>query len=435
VQVSVALVSGLLILGLCILGVVVYQKRVVDNYRLMTAYVGATILAVLVRIPYMTLTASHDDRNAYLADIETIAREGSLAVSEVEHLGVELVMAAFYLVFGEAGPNLASLTAALATVPAMGLVARSLFDSDRIGVLTAVLIAILPSHIYYSSLLVMEPISLFVFALVLLATVERRWRAVGVLSVLLFVMRFEYLLITVPLAVVWWTENTHVRRAVIASPLVVLLCGMLIGSAMQFDGSSFFYKPYEPYLPVSPAFIGRFLRRPIYHLSLRIAFYVPQFLYWGVPFFSLPLMNPAFPVLSLIGIGSLSDKRRWTRIALYLLPTGVGAVFLFRELDFNMILPSGIVYLTTVILGAVVGLAYARIAWTADDPRLAPLSVLGPYATLLVLRALAPRYLLPVFLLGTVYAGYGLHVVLQRATVEQYLRAVGDNAETVQTSA
>jgi len=87
-----------------------------------------------------------------------------------------------------------------------------------------------------------------------------------------------------------------------------------------------------------------------------------------------------------------------------------------------------------IILGTVAG-AYARIAWIADDPRLAPLSVLGPYATLLMLRALAPRYLLPVFLLGTVYAGYGLHVVLQRATVEQYLRAVGDNAETVQTSA
>jgi hypothetical protein len=442
VQVSVALVSGLLILGLSILAVVVYEKRAVDNYRLMTAYVGATILAVLVRIPYMTLTPAHDDSNIYLADIETIARDGSLAVSEVEHLGVELVMAAFYLVFGEAGPNLASLIAALATVPAMGLVARSLFDSDRIGVLTAVLVAMLPSHIYYSSLLLMEPISLFVFALVLLATVKRRWVAVGVLSAVLLFMRLEHLLITVPFVVLWWTESKWVRHSIITFPFALLFGGILLGSLIHFSPqeSQLFYKPVAQHLPISTSFIGRFLRRPDYHLHKRIAFYVPQMLYWGVPFFSLPLMNPTFPILSLICVRKLSSRDVWTSRVLYLLPVGVCAVFLHREamLDGDMIFLSRVIPpidVTTVILGAVIAGAYARLAWTADDPRLAPFSVLGPYITLLMLQALAPRYLLPVFLVGTLYAGYGLHLVLQRANVERYVRAIGDDAEIEQTSA
>ncbi|MUV88781.1 hypothetical protein GJ629_01840 [Halapricum sp. CBA1109] len=151
---------GLLSLGL--VGAVTAGERFAGRRRLVAAYAGAVALAVVARVPYATLTPSHDDSAIYLADVERIALEGSLAVSELEHLGVELVMALFYLVFGQSGPNLALLAAVLATVPAMGLAARSLFDSERAGIATAFVVVILPLDIFYSSRLLMEPISLLV---------------------------------------------------------------------------------------------------------------------------------------------------------------------------------------------------------------------------------------------------------------------------------
>ena len=375
------------------------------------------VLSVVVRLPYATFRPVHDDSPVYFeAASQLLAGQTEFSA----HLFVEVVMAVFILLFGVAGANVASFTASVAVVPVTGMAARSLFDSTRAGYATAVVVALNPIHVYYSSWAYTEPISLFFFVLSLNYLVRHWIRAGVVVASLVVLMRLEYaVLILAPLATLRTFDSRVVR--VVVTTLPVAIFSALVAFLSFSPGSRLTIQRLLPRRLMSPLFstssITEFITVPVGRMTRNILFYAPHGLYWGVPYFETELVNPVLPLLFLVGVYMVIPRVRYAVLGIVALFLTVIGLFLFRELVSGTLYTSSVQLVLFVLF---VGLVLVCIASGISDRRLDPLRSTVPYLVLLGVLYLGPRYILPVALVMSMYAGYGMSVIYEQFSTRPF---------------
>lgn len=359
------------------------------------------LLGIGVRLPFAVFEPVHDDSLTYYANAAQLA-EGSFVFTG--HVGVELVMAIFVFVFGASGANIASFTASIATIPIVGATAAHLFSSRRVGIAAAAAIAIAPLHIYYSSWAYTEPIAICFFSLTLYTIVRERYGWAILLTGVTFFMRAEYAaLILAPLLVLRLSNRSWQRYGIVGAPVVatgLLTLGTVLSPERNVIAIVSDLLNTSLY---SVSFLQSLTVNPLEKVSSNALFYVLHFLHWGVPYWEVALVNPFLPVLFVVGTISLLPR---TRLSLYgvLLPAGsVLVIFPLRELS---ILGSGTLVVVSILL-LFGGFGLLLAISPLSDRRFQPLFALVPYTMLLLVLYLAPRYLLPIVIVGSLYAGQG----------------------------
>lgn len=360
-----------------------------------------TLLGLFARLPFAVFAPINDDSSVYYAIAKQLA-EGTFVFTG--HIGVELVMAGFVFLFGRAGANIASFTAAILTIPIVGAAAIQLFSSRRVGIAAATAMALTPLHIYFSSWAYTEPIAICFFSLALYAIVSDRYLWSVVLVGVLFVMRFEYaVLILAPLLVLRLSDRAIIRRAVVGIPVlgtgtIVVISALTPAAPRQ----SWLVSILNTSL-YSVSFLQNLTVDPIAEISRNILFYTIHFFHWGVPYWHGVLVNPVLPALFLVGAAALLPQDRMTVLAFVIAPGTLLVGFVVREL-FGV--SSQSLALALIILVAS-GFLLLLAAGPLSQPEFQPLFALVPYTMLLLVLYLAPRYLLPVVVVGCLYVGFG----------------------------
>lgn len=359
------------------------------------------LLGIGVRLPFAVLEPVHDDSATYYANAAQLA-EGSVILTG--HAGVEIVMAIFVFVFGASGANVASFTASIATIPIVGATGAQLFSSRRIGVAAAAAIAVAPLHVYYSSWAYTEPIAICFFSLTFYTIVRKRYGWAILLTGVTFFMRAEYAaLILAPLLVLRLSNRPWQRYGTVGAPVVAT--GLLTLGTVLSPGRDVITIVSDLLNTslYSVSFLQSLTVDPLEKVSSNALFYVPHFLHWGVPYWEASLVNPFLPVLFIVGTISLLPRTRLTQYGV-LLAFGSGVVtFVLRELS---ILGSRTLVVVSLLL-LFGGFCLLVAIGPLSDPRFQPLFALVPYTMLLVVLYLAPRYLLPMMIVGSLYVGVG----------------------------
>lgn len=375
----------------------------------------ATLLGLVVRIPFVVLAPVHDDSAIYYATAEQLAG-GNIEVTQ--HFGVELVMAVFVFIFGQQGANLASFTASVFTVPIAGAAATNLFSSRRAGIAAALASAVIPVHIYFSSWAYTEPISLLFFSLALYALVANRYPAAAVLTIVVAFMRLEYaVLILLPLLSLQLFGHRITRRRVAGIAAAGAGTIVLVSTLYAFKPGIFLN--LFNYLGYSRTFLNTFSSTPIMRMAYNLSFYTVHFLHWGVPYWKPILVNPLLPLFFFIGVFTLLPR---TRLA-WLAPVfGFGTIvftLLIREF-FGIRTSLSAVYL--IVICTITLLLLLAIV-PSGERRFYPLIALIPYVFLLLILYRAPRYLLPVVIVCCLYAGQGMERLYSTVVTEETIRA------------
>lgn len=374
--------------------------------------VGALLLVVLtgllVRLPFAVYVPVHDDSPVYYGVAKQLA-QGTFVVSG--HIGVEAIMAVFVVFFGRSGANIASLTASLITIPVVGAIAARLFSSRVAGLGAAAALAVAPLHIYYSSWAYTEPIAICLFCATVYLIISDRYLWGAVFTLGMSLVRIEYaLLILCPLMVLRLSRWEFVRKAVVFGPLVGVSALTLALRSIppdEVEQSLLFSTLNTPVYSVS--FLLKLSRDPIAALSTNAQFYAVHFLHWGVPYWELALVNPVLPVLFLLGVYTLLPKFRASGLSVAIVLLSITATFLVRE----FVAPSGVLILALLSLAAVSHiLLYPRSA-----PEFQPLLALIPYLMLLLVFYRSPRYLLPLVVVGCLFAGRGAAIAYSKLAV------------------
>lgn len=359
------------------------------------------LLGFAVRIPYAVFAPIHDDSGVYYAIANQLA-EGTFVFTG--HIGVELVMAAFVLFFGQAGANLASFTASLATIPIVGATAAQLFSSRRAGIAAATAMALTPLHVYFSSWAYTEPIAICFFSLALYMAVSDRYAWAGALTAVTALMRLEYaVLILVPLLVFRLSKRSSIKYATVIAPVLGVATVSILAMLVPEDGLSQVVSLLSNSSLYSTTFLVQFAQDPVTRLSSNILFYTSHFLHWGVPYWGILLVNPLLPALFLVGTYTLLPRIRLTSVALTFAPGTVYIAFVTRE---SVGVTAALISLAVIAL-VTVGLVLLLAAGPISQPEIQPLFALVPYAMLLLVLYRAPRYLLPVAVIGCLYVGLG----------------------------
>lgn len=361
-----------------------------------------TLLGLFVRLPFAVFAPIHDDSSTYYAIAKQLA-EGTFVFTG--HLGVELMMAGFIFLFGRAGANIASLTASILTIPIVGVTAMRLFSSKRAGIAAATAMALTPLHIYFSSWAYTEPIAICFFSLALYAIVSDHYLWSVVLIGVIVVMRIEYaVLILAPLLVFRVSDRDIIQQAVVGVP--VLGTGALIVVSVLAPAGRPQQSPLFSLLNTSlysVSFLQDLTVDPITKVSSNILFYPMHFFHWGVPYWQGVLVNPLLPILFLVGAAALLPRRRITVLAFVLAPGTLLVAFIVREF-FGVSSQSLVLVLVILVLA---GFLLLLAAGPLSRPEFQPLFALVPYTMLLLVLYLAPRYLLPIVVVGCIYVGFG----------------------------
>lgn len=382
------------------------------------AWLGVLLLAVLVRLPYATLRPIHDDGPIYLSRARNFLTEvTSLAPSiselHLRYLGVHAVMGGFVTLFADAGANVASLLAAVVTVPLIGATAATLFDSRRTGLASATLMALYPIHVYYSSWAYSEPITLAFFSLALYGIASERYYIAAPPAAAVFVMRAEYtLFLLVPLVVLLYARRSRLYYLLIGAPLaafcIVLLSPETLETLMSLtprQKSHFFYVGFLRQLG--------FVEAPLEYVARSLSFYAPHFLHWGVPYWEILLVNPIFTVLFAVGVLAALPRARASSISVFLVGIVAAVGFVSREL----FLPE-VTYGTVLVSVLVVTIVLVLLAGAREDRQLQPLLAIGPYLAFAFIVFNEARYILPVGLVAILYAGYGLTWLYEQIRID-----------------
>lgn len=360
------------------------------------------LLGIVVRLPFAVLQPIHDDSPIYYANAAQLA-EGSIVFTG--HVGVELVMAIFVFVFGSSGANIASFTAAIATIPIVGATAAHHFSSRRVGVAAAAAIAIAPLHIYFSWWAYTEPIAICFFSITLYTIVRGHYGWAIFLIGVTFFMRAEYaVLILTPLLLLRLSNRTWQRYGIVGSPVVT--AGILmLGTVLSPERSVITIVSDLLNTPLySVTFFQSLSANPLGKVSTNVLFYAPHFLHWGVPYWEASLVNPILPVLFIVGTISLLQKTRLAQYGVLLAFSSVVVTFLLRELS---ILSSQTLVVWSILL-LFGGFCLLLLVGPMSAPQFEPLFALVPYTMLLLVLYLAPRYLMPIVIVGSLYVGLGL---------------------------
>ncbi|WP_188853176.1 hypothetical protein [Haloarcula argentinensis] len=376
---------------------------------------GILIVSILVRLPYTVLRPVHDDSSIYVGRALDLL-EGQVVISG--HIGVEAIMALFLGLFGQMGGNLASFAASLATVWLAGRTATVLFNSRRAGQAAGFVLAVTPLHINFSWWAYTEPIAVCFFTLSLYFLVSRRYAAGAAIGVIVLFMRLEYLfLILAPLAGLYAFSENRFRHVFVLGPLLGLV-GTILFYQLPSGNSPIIAIRTLVSMPslFSTGFFVGLSQAPVEHTVRNLQFYTPHFLHWGVPYFESPLVNPILPVLFIIGVIALLPRVRYARLLPLTSAIVIAAAFVHRELTVGkgLIGPS-----TGLIAGLYTGVFVALVVLVvqSSDRRLFPLFATIPYLCLLAILYLAPRYLLPMAVVGSLYAGYGLKTILDMVVI------------------
>lgn len=372
------------------------------------SWLAVLVVAVLTRLPYVTLSPIHDDSQFYYRNAVTLidglaAGSVPLDALSVRYLGVHAVMGGFVPLFDGAGANVASFVAALCTVPILGATAASLFGSRRVGVATGFVVAVFPIHVYYSWWAYSEPVTLCFFSLALYGFITRRYGVATVATVPVLFMRIEYVLfVLLPLFAFTTVRETRLYGAMFVSPLLPLGVGLFAPTRVE--------RFIESFTGVSPSFLKIQVLRstllssePIGHVLTNASFYAPHFLHWGVPYWDIGVVNPLLTVAFTLGIIRVSARNRATGVILALVLGIVIGGVLVRELF-------GVekMYGALVLVGVLCALALVLATESWRDPLMIPLLSTGPYLVLITILYSGPRYVLPVACVFLLYAGYGL---------------------------
>jgi len=367
------------------------------------------VAAVAIRLPYMVLSPIHDDSVLY-AERAMLLLDGRFGEVPARYFGVEVVMAGFSALFGPSGTNLASFSASIGTVVAVGALGMAVFEEERTALAAAVSAAVLPMHIYYSWWAYSEPIALVFFLTALWLLVRRSWRLATLVAAPLLFMRAEYLFgIFLPCMFLQLTRKSRAYylpavAPAAAYPFIFALprsVAVWIARAVNEVG-------FDDWIPFF--LLDTVLLEPFTRISENIVFYAPHLLYWGVPYYSLPNMNPVLPLLMFAGIYELIGHDRLGRWGLVIGTASVIVSFLIRETIADTTI-AGIVALTGL------GAAFVLILLMDQRERrseLIPLFAMVPYLALLLAVFTASRYLLPVLLVLSIYAGHGAIITYER---------------------
>ncbi|MUV88822.1 hypothetical protein GJ629_02055 [Halapricum sp. CBA1109] len=394
-------VSLLGVSALVVGGVYAIRRRVIWG--------GVVVGAILLRLPYVTLTPIHDDSLHFLTNTYEVihaASRLSLPLSGVplRYIGVNTVMGVFVVAFGDSGVNIASFSAAIGTVPVLGVTAATLFESRRAGIAAGVFGATLPIHVYHSSWAYSEPIALFVFSLSMYGFVAERYLLATGLTGVLSVMRAEYvLLVLLPLMALLVLRSSRAYYLAISSPFV--LVGLLLAIPRLFLGTVVSITgPLSSVVVPSYVTTSGFLAAPIRHVAQNTVFYVGHFLHLGVPYWESNLVNPFILLFFVVGMYELLPSVRSSVLSLGLFSSVAAAGYAAEQVF-------GVTHLYGVTLLVTGGMCFAVVllAEPRHDRRLQPLLATGPYFGLLATGFLGARYILPVALVVVLYAGYGAH--------------------------
>lgn len=370
------------------------------------------LLALLVRFPYLTTAPIHDDSSVYFEHTTAFLAGAPVPV---EHLGVFGVSAPFVALFGPFGMNLASLTASLLTVPLVGMAAASAFETWKHGHAAAVVMAIFPIHVYYSSWAYTEPISLFFFSLALFLVLEERYGLGAVTVAILLITRLEFaIFILIPFAIVNRSNRRVLQRLVGYGPFAGILVLGVAGLLWLPDNPNQLGR-YTAQLPlaVSKVWLVEYLVHPLEHAVERVSFYLPHFIHWGVPYFELELVNPILPLLFVVGVG-VRFADRTPGVAKWLVGLFGATIFVFgaREVVAGNVSSS---FLAVTLLPIVISGGYLlRELIRSSTPESDLLLATAPYIALLSISFIGTRYLLPLGVVYTIFAGYGLSVSVDR---------------------
>lgn len=374
-----------------------------NHLRYWIGILAIMIFGLIIRLPFAEFAPIHDDSSVYYSIAAQLAA-GSFVFTG--HLVVEMVMAIFVFIFGRAGANIASLTAAVLTIPVVGATGTALFSSRRAGLGAAIVIAGTPLHIYFSSWAYTDPIAVLGFSLALFSIVRGRYRRGLALTGLVVLMRVEYaLLILVPLMLLRVCDSGRIRYLIVSVPVIGNIILTLLSSINSAETSG--QLPLIDLLNTplySIGFLSNLTESPLRHLSSNSLFYTVHFLHWGVPYWELALLNPLLPALFVIGAYSLLPRIRASALAVGYASTALAVAFAVRELvgvDSQLV---GALLLLFLISGFCLLFAAGPIAL----PEFQPLFALIPYTMLLLVLYLAPRYLLPMVVVGALYAGLGI---------------------------
>lgn len=389
--------------GAIAVGVVVFTLFALTLAR-RPVWLPVVALAITVRLPFATFLPIHDDSGFYFAAASRLAA-GDLAFSP--HLGVEGIMAVFILLFGESGANIASFTASIGSVVLVGLISEELFDSRTAGLASAFVFAILPLHVNFSSWAYTEPIALFFFSVAMYFLIREQYVFGLALTGAVLFMRIEYaLLILLPYATLRLVDRSAIRYVPLVTgfvpPTAILVARYVLGLSPERLADILSTLPTPMF---STTFLQTFIKNPFAILTENILFYAPHFLYWGVPYWEVVLLNPLLPLLAVYGLYRIISRVRYVTL-IFIATIGLVVVsFFYREViaggyeTFSIPFVLAFGALTIVIL-----MAGARSRNKMLEPLLATL----PYHGILAYLYLAPRYMLPLGVIYSLYAGYGL---------------------------
>ncbi|AUG47888.1 hypothetical protein BVU17_10305 [Haloarcula taiwanensis] len=379
------------------------------------AWFAILLVGILVRLPYTVLKPVHDDSSVYVGRALNLL-EGQITISG--HIGVEAIMALFLGLFGQMGGNLASFVASLATVWLVGRTATVLFDSPRAGHAAGFVLAVTPLHINFSWWAYTEPIAVCFFTLSLYFFVSRRYVAGAAVGIIVFFMRLEYLfLLLAPLAGLYAFSEDRFRHVFVLGPLLGFVGVILLYQLSSGDSPVVTVRTLVsmPSLFSTGFFVG-LSNAPLEHTVRNLQFYAPHFLHWGVPYFEFVLVNPLLPVLFLIGVVALLPRVRYARILPVTIAIIIAAAFMYRELTVGTGLIGPSIELVAWLYASIF-VALVVLVLQSTDKRLFPLFATIPYLCLLAILYLSPRYLLPMAVVGSLYAGYGLKTILDMVVI------------------
>jgi hypothetical protein len=332
-----------------------------------------------------------------------------------EHFVVLVLMGVFVLTFGSIGANLASLVASVITIPVVGAAGTRLFDSRWVGLGAGLVFAVMPMGVHYASWAYTESVAILVFSLGLYAVVARKRVLALALLPLVFHARYEYVAIFLPLLVLSYHDSKVMRALSVGTPPVAL--GSILIASLVNESVYSALQQVAGSTSMFPDTFFHFAERHGKDLWLffasRFDYYVYHFLHWGVPYWQLELVNPLLSVLFVLGVVAVHRKTRYVLGSHAMILPALGVGLVYRETL------GGSGYLTTVpglaiTMGVTVVLCLAALPLCRVQKRTRPLVAMSGYTVVLAVAWPQARYLLPVFTVGSLYAGYGLYVSISR---------------------